>query len=241
MRYQGGKAKTANKIAETIFNLCEPTSFYEPFMGGGWVSSSIAKLDYFKELYLSDIQPDLMCLWKKALNGYKPPTHMLKDEYDLLRSQIDPSALRGWAAFAASHSGKYFGGYGATTKDGSRNYLEEASRSFNIKVQNLQVYNNTKDLYLSTCSYESICPKTNSVIYCDPPYADTTVYSANKVSQFDSQNFWHQMNKWVKEGHKVFVSEFNAPPEWNSLWSVEHKSTLDPNTSKTNTEYLFTR
>lgn len=78
----------------------------------------------------------------------------------------------------------------------------------------------------------------NSIIYCDPPYQGTTKYNKG----FDYRRFWYWCNKMVKLGHKVFVSEYNAPPDWKCIWSKEVNNSLTKDTgSKKGTEKLFTK
>ena len=44
-----------------------------------------------------------------------------------------------------------------------------------------------------------------------------------------------------KKGHKVFISEYNAPEDFECLWQMEVNSSLTKNTgSKKATEKLFT-
>ena len=78
---------------------------------------------------------------------------------------------------------------------------------------------------------------SNSIIYCDPPYASTTKYK----DDFDHDKFWIWCEQKVKEGHSVYVSEYNAPNNWNCIWEKEITSSLTQDTgSKKATEKLFT-
>ena len=58
------------------------------------------------------------------------------------------------------------------------------------------------------------------MIYCDPPYADTTGYSG--VDAFDSSKFWDVMREWSKT-NTVYVSEFNAPADFEAVWEKPYK------------------
>jgi DNA adenine methylase len=49
----------------------------------------------------------------------------------------------------------------------------------------------------------------NSIVYCDPPYEGTTAYR----DDFDHCT--------------VFVSEYNAPPEWECVWQQEQLTHMD--------------
>jgi site-specific DNA-adenine methylase len=48
-----------------------------------------------------------------------------------------------------------------------------------------------------------------SVVYCDPPYANTEGYSA--VGAFDGAAFWGWCRMQARRGRVVYVSEYVAP------------------------------
>jgi site-specific DNA-adenine methylase len=73
----------------------------------------------------------------------------------------------GYYGFLTSYCGKFFGGYGVQTKDGKRNYFKERLR--NINKQDLS------GIYFTTMEYDAI-EYSNSLIYLDPPYINTTKY-----------------------------------------------------------------
>jgi DNA adenine methylase len=232
VRYQGGKVRTARKIANSIGSGGGNGVYFEPFLGGGSVAAAIAEAGNFSTMYLGDAQPDLIALWKKGLRGWVPPSEMPKVQYERLRQSERHSALRGWAAFAASHSGKYFGGYGVSS--GDRNYLDESVRLFMKKILVLQ---KQQKIILRCQRYGQWIPKRGDTVYADPPYASTETYGA--LPTFDQDKFWCVMERWARLGVSVFVSEYAAPNSWESLWSVERAATLDPSSSKRKIESLF--
>lgn len=77
--------------------------------------------------------------------------------------------------------------------------------------------------------------EADSIIYCAPPYNGTTKYKDN----FDSDAFWQWCRDKAKEGHTVYVSEYNAPEDFKCIWEKQINSNLG-GTSKTATEKLFT-
>ena len=78
----------------------------------------------------------------------------------------------------------------------------------------------------------------NSLIYCDPPYQGTTNYK----NAFNHEEFWEWCRNKTKEGHTVFISEYNAPRDFMCLWEKEIVSSLTKNTgSKKGVEKLFRR
>ena len=87
------------------------------------------------------------------------------------------------------------------------------------------------------CSdYNNLYIPENSVIYCDPPYENTTKY----VGSFDSSAFWNWCRIKASEGLTVFVSEYNAPDDFECVWSKSVCSSLTKDTgSKVAIERLF--
>ena len=81
----------------------------------------------------------------------------------------------------------------------------------------------------------------NSVIYCDPPYEGTTKYVGR--NGFNHTLFWDWCRDKSKQGHNVYISEYNAPKDFVCVWEMETKSQLSANGStggnKISTERLF--
>ena len=67
----------------------------------------------------------------------------------------------------------------------------------------------------------------NSIIYCDIPYQGTKQYSISK--DFNHSKFWNWCIEKAKQGHTVFVSEYNAPDDFECVWQKEAKSSLSAN------------
>ncbi|MBV5283409.1 MAG: DNA adenine methylase [Paludibacter sp.] len=70
---------------------------------------------------------------------------------------------------------------------------------------------NVLDVTFNAGDYDTLNIPNNSVIYCDPPYANTTKYSKEG---FDSVAFWQWCREKSLESHKVYVSEYNAPDDF---------------------------
>lgn len=65
----------------------------------------------------------------------------------------------------------------------------------------------------------------NDLIYFDPPYANTTTYQGQK---FDTNEFWNYMRE-ISKDNKVFISEQNAPDDFECIWEKPFTRTLDRN------------
>jgi len=90
----------------------------------------------------------------------------------------------------------------------------------------------TARLSTTSLSYESVPILPNSVIYCDPPYADTAGYTRS----FDHDKFW----QWVRTSpHRIFVSEYTAPPDMKVVMAIRHQKT-NSQTSTESVERVYT-
>lgn len=80
-----------------------------------------------------------------------------------------------------------------------------------------------------------------SIIYCDPPYEGTSKY---KVGDFDHDLFWKWVRQIHRQGHSVWVSEYNAPDDFECVFEKQLSSSLSANGKsgggKKSVEKLFT-
>lgn len=220
MRYMGGKSRISKALSEVILAHTDKREVYvEPFVGGGAMAEKMAP--HFETVILNDLHEDLMLMWDAVLNkGWIPPTEVSLEQYQELRN-AEPSALRGFVGFGGSFGGKWFGGYarGGNNSDGTpRNHQSESQR--NLLKQATKIGK-------AVCvqgSYASL-PAVNTapVIYCDPPYADTTGYT---VDAFPHNEFWAKAQQWAEAGADVFVSEYTAPVGWESIWEKPLRSSV---------------
>jgi DNA adenine methylase len=175
----------------------------------------------------ADIDPDLITMWQAVSKGWLPPESITEEEYHQLRNS-EPSPLKGYAAFALSYAGKKFGGW-CRDSEGKRNYRQEA---YNNAVRQ---FPKLRDVEFVHSSYLELEIPDGSIVYCDPPYADSTKYK----SDFDHTQFWN----WVRDLSdrcKVFVSEYAAPDDFECLWEKSVTSSLTQDTgSKRNIERLW--
>ena len=229
MVYMGSKNRIAKELIPIITEKLKPNQWYvEPFVGG---ANMIDKIEHPYKLG-ADNNKYLIALLEAVQNGQELPEHITKDEYIAVKTNKDnyPDWYVGFVGFVSSFRAKFFGGYSGycTTKTGiQRNYIKE--RINNILKQNLD------GIKLVCSSYDALDIPANSIIYCDPPYNGTTKYK----DSFDSDAFWQWCRDKAKEGHTVYVSEYNAPEDFKCIWEKQINSNLG-GTSKTATEKLFT-
>lgn len=229
MVYMGSKNRIAKELIPIITKDLKPNQWYcEPFVGG---ANMIDKIEHPYKLG-ADNNKYLIALLEAVQNGQELPEYITKDEYIAVKTNKDnyPDWYVGFVGFVCSFRGKFFGGYSGyyTTKTGiQRNYIKE--RINNILKQNLD------GIKLVCSSYDALDIPANSIIYCDPPYNGTTKYK----DSFDSDAFWQWCRDKAKEGHTVYVSEYNAPEDFKCIWEKQINSNLGGR-SKVAKEKLFT-
>jgi DNA adenine methylase len=231
MRYYGGKSKIAKDIAEVM----SKETFYvywEPFCGACNVVSRI----HAPVRIATDIQPDLIMMWDALQLGWIPPDGVTEEEYRDLKEASDPGPLRAFAGFGCSFGGKWFAGY-ARNKE-KWNYAAMTKRSVGKKIAKMG------DVYFLCTDYQNadvaeLLKLGPLLIYCDPPYRTTTAdYASGK---FDTEAFW----EWVRglsPDAKVFVSEYEAPSDFQSVWKKHMKTQMHGDTGMNlcRVEQLFT-
>ena len=234
IKYVGSKARISKDIAPIIQACIDDNNinlYYEPFVGGANMIQHIS----CKNKYGNDIHKELIALFKALQNGYNPPMHITEDEYNEVRLNKDkyPDYYVGLVGFNATFGSKYFGGYARSFKaDGitPRDMPNEAIRNLMAQAPYIQ------DVIFSQGDYRNVDINEPSVIYCDPPYCNSTKYSTDT---FDTVSFW----EWVREKSKtnfVLVSEYSAPEDFDCIWSKSTTTSLKVNKHEKRTEKLFT-
>jgi DNA adenine methylase len=231
MVYMGSKNRISKELVPIITKDLKSSQWYvEPFVGG---CNMMDKIDHPYRLG-ADSNKYLIALLQAVQNGQKLPEYITKEEYQVVKSNKDnyPDWYIGYVGFICSFRGKYFGGFAGEyteLKTGKqRNYQKQMSNNI------LKQYANIKNVVLHNVEYNDLIIPENSVIYCDPPYANTTKYS----DKFDSNDFWQWCRDKINEKHKMYVSEYNAPDDFVCIWSKDINSNLG-GTSKKATEKLF--
>ena len=223
MQYLGGKCKLSKHISLIIMEYLGDRTYVEPFVGGANV---IDKISGYR--IGGDIHPELIALLQELQNGWTPPTEITKEDYYRIKNDTtSPLYLKGFVGFSCSFGGKWWGGF-AKNKRGD-NYAESGSRVLVKQALNF------KDIQFVNGSYLDLGIPPNSLIYCDPPYKGTTGYKNN----IDYDIFWDWCRTKTKEGHTVFISEYNAPDDFECILEVKCKTVLDKNSQKERTEKLF--
>ena len=227
MKYMGSK----NRIAKYILPIMlternESQTWVEPFVGGANLIDKVGD-----KRIGADVNPylieALITIRDHAFDLPRNNTEFTEKDYTDLRKN-DDYRYKGFAGFAYSYSGKWMGGW---CRGSHRDYVSEAYRNA-IEQSPL-----LRGVDFICSSYSDLNIPDNSFIYCDPPYEGTTKYR----DDFNHALFWSWCRNMVHKGHTLFVSEYNAPPDFECVWQMEIVSSLTKDTgSKTGTEKLFT-
>lgn len=217
MRYLGGKYREAKKFSPILIRELQKKEgrFYEPFVGGFNLIPNL----YFSvnSAVCSDTHYGLIVLYKSLQKGYIPPSIVTEDEYRKAKNNLDwDNPETAFIAFGCSFGGKEWGGYAKSVNNGiERNYANEAKNSLLMKMKY------TFNVVFKNQRYTQEIPK-NSVIYCDPPYKETTRY---KVGVINYDEFYDWCELAAKNNNTVFVSEFNnpKPDKWDIVWEMDRK------------------
>ena len=112
-----------------------------------------------------------------------------------------------------------------------------------IRLQSLQslqslerlqsIVQHDSNIETSSISYADYEYREGDVVYCDPPYKNTGGYGI----EFNTDAFW----QWARTiTYPVYVSEYQAPPDFVSIWSKEKRVLLNGESlTAPRTEHLF--
>jgi DNA adenine methylase len=218
VRYQGGKYHLCKYYLPFLLSAAQSVDQYvEPFVGAAHVASRLVLNGLDLPVYLSDLSLDLILMYQQIQSGeFVPPYSISEELYQQLRNS-EPSALRGFAGYGASWGGKFFGGY-------ARGHPGEDI----VRASNRAVAKTSRILSHATFAchdYRDLALNGRSLIYCDPPYRDTTGYLAK---DFDSDLFWKVVSEWASS-NAVFVSEVTAPAGWIPVWEAQRNVNIRGN------------
>jgi len=226
MRYLGNKRKLAKHLIPIMLaSRQEGQAWVEPFVGGANMIDKVGGIRIG-----NDSNRYLIALLKAVKNGWIPPTEISREFYYEIKAKKEdfPWELVGFVGFGCSFGGKWFGSYAINKNE--RNYARESSNSLVKQSKNI------RDVTFSNTDYRELQIPANSLIYCDPPYFNTAKYK----HEIDHNEFWQWCRDKKNEGHTVFISELDAPPDFECVLAVDVVSTLNKNKKQIRNEKLFT-
>lgn len=234
MKYMGSKNRIAKYILPIMLKDRRPDQYWvEPFVGGANIIDKVCGLRIG-----ADSNPYLI----KALKLIRDNPESLPDiitevDYSKAKSVLKVDGLTGFIGFSMSFGGKWFGGYrrDVAGSKGCINNMQTQTRR--CKESALKQSPKLQGVCLKISSFENLIIPPNSIVYCDPPYRNTTKYK----DSLDYDLFYNWCRAKNQEGHTVFVSEYNMPDDFKCVWIKEICSSLCKNTgSKKGVERLFT-
>lgn len=229
-------------------NLRGDMVFIDAFGGGMNVVSEInwpAKIAIDNDKYIIDLWTHIRecvmdssyfdeCLTYKfdgiEVGDFGLPVSLTKETYfDIKNNELNngkkyPNWLTGYVSTACSYGGCVWKGFANFNEKKNEDHIREAYNGIVKQVKNFKFM---KETLFENKSYHNlnIPYYIKAVIYCDPPYADTVQYR----SDFDHKRFWKWVREMSKQGHYVYVSEYNAPEDFECIWSAEKKDGFGTN------------
>lgn len=204
MKYVGSKNRIAKEIIPFMLkDSAKYRCWLEPFVGGAnlidKIPSTFYRVGNDKNHYLitllNKIKED--CSWI--------PSNITEQEYYKVKYNPKnyPDYLVGFVAFCCSFGSKYWGGY---ARGAGRNFCLEAKKNLIKQSKNLQ------DINFMSVDYKNLVIKqpSKTIVYCDPPYKNTTKYHAG----INYDEFYHWLLVQHSKGCKIYVSEYWMPPEF---------------------------
>lgn len=247
MKYIGSKARIAYDILPIMLDgMKAGDTFVDAFCGG---CNLLDKVPHIFHRIANDKSRFLIAMWKvltdgdmyKALtNGdlFRFPMRIDKGLFDecrdcaLGRRDKYDDAFVGWVGFMAGRNGRFFdGGYASHDYNG-RDYIMEQIRNTLRQVQKLQgveFYNG---------DYFDIPLKERSTIYCDIPYFGVKQYLTSR--DFDYEKFYAWCREMKSQGHRIFVSEYQMPDDFECIWEKEINCSVHKTKTYKRVERLFT-
>jgi DNA adenine methylase len=239
MRYTGSKKKFAKDITAIIEQELKPGSYYvEPFMGGGNIFSVV---DHPLKIG-ADANEYIIAMWQFFQRGGVIPMEIPKSLYYEIKENpiMYPKYMVGYVASACSYGGGWWKGYANYNPNKNENHIREAYNGLRKQLSEFKYFAESK---FCCSSYEELKYPPKSVIYCDPPYQSATSEHYKNEKNFDFDYFWEWCRKMKKDGHTVFISEYDAPGDFECVWEKEKKDGMSTTKSgekqKTKVEKLF--
>lgn len=221
MIYMGSKRSIAKEIVPIIQSyITDDTKGYiEPMVGG---CNIIDKIQCNKK-YGFDNHKQLIALFIKLQNDINEiPNEISFMEYEKVKNNKEnyEDWYLGLVGFLGSFGAKYFNGYARHNKNDFSEQIQRGSIK-NLKKQ----YENLKNVKFDCKDFREIKNISGYVIYCDPPYKNTTKYS---TKDFPYEEFYD----WCKRMSKnniVLISEYWMPDDFECIWEKESKVNFDSN------------
>lgn len=210
MKYMGSKNRIAKYILPIILKDRKEGQWYvEPFVGGANIIDKVngnrLGSDYDNHVVQALI----------AIRDFSSelPESVSELKYKEIKN-LEPSPIDSWIRFVCSFGGRFNNGYAREEGSNESTFVGYGKRNAIKQSPKLQ------GVLLLNKSYLDLNLRKPCIIYCDPPYECTTGYK----DKFNHTEFWEWCRNMSKQGHQVFISEYNAPDDFECLWEGEIKT-----------------
>lgn len=238
---KGYVVKCIEQIEDKFYDITIDNKTHRYIINGGIVTHNCGgcnmmdKVKHDKRI-ANDYNKYLIALFKALQQGVEFPAYISKEEYDVVKTNKDnyEDWFVGFVGFICGFRGVFFGSYVKTSffqngKD--RNYQREQILNF------ISQKNDINDVLFYNVQYNKLNIPYNSVIYCDPPYIDTSSYK--NESEFNHDEFWQWCRDMTSKGNDVLISEYNAPNDFVCVWQKGINMNLSGNNGIKPIEKLF--
>lgn len=230
MRYQGGKGHVAVHLAPEVLAYAAGRRIIEPFHGG----LSMTRL--LRPVLASDLNQPLHNLVTAVRSGWMPPEHLHEEEFLRIRErrhEVD-DPLVCYAGQCCTFGGMWFGSYARDWEPEGQSARRPVKAA---RARLLKLVAETRSTEFRLCGYEDVDVRPGDLIYCDPPYRGTT--HSYPVPPFDTDAFFDWTRWATRQGAKVVVSEYDAPADFQLLWSRDRPNKLGRSNNTRVKERLF--
>lgn len=241
------KITKITEIEDEFYDITIDNDSHKFIIAGGIVTHNCGGCNVIdkvkcKSRYGYDKNKYLIELFKHLQSDGKLLPDVSRELYSEVRANYKDGDYEDWyvgnIGFLASYNGRWFdGGYAQAgyekTKTGQRyrDYYRESKDNIEAQIPYI------KNVILDVKDYLDFIPDNNSMIYCDPPYANTKKF-ANAMN-FDYDKFWNKMREW-SENNFVLVSELVAPDDFICIWEKSVSRSIKSTDKSVATEKLFT-
>lgn len=236
MKYMGSKNRIANEIIPIMLKERKQNQwFVDMFCGGCHIIQNVDG-----RRIANDKNKYLIAMWKGLQENRERPKTISKELYSKARTEYNNGTniefddfMIGWIGWMGSYNGRFFdGGYsGHDVGKTHRNYIDEQIRNTESQINDL----NSVKFFSKDYKYFDF--KENCLIYCDIPYKDTKQYATSK--DFNHDNFFEWCREMSIQGHTVFVSEYQAPNDFECIWEKEITNSMNQTKTYKPIEKLF--
>lgn len=220
MKYMGSKRRIAKHIIPIMVKAADEagiTKWVEPFVGGANLIDKVP--DRFERVGY-DLSEHVIYALKDIRDiPNSLPENVSEEEYRSYKGRPAES-ITSWVRHVCAFGGRFWNAY---ARQGSNPKYKKsvALEGFNNAQKQSPLIQGVEFIH----AYYRDLSFSDSLIYCDPPYKGTSGY---KTGEFNHDEFY----EWCREQAKnniVFVSEYNAPEDFELVWQGEIKTNFASN------------